>query len=47
MHVDGPEHGVGLYMVKIVILENRKFERGVKEAIYIRLAEPSLNKDDR
>ena len=31
--------------VKILPVQNRKFERGVKEGIYIRVAEPSLNKD--
>ena len=41
------EHGVTLDNVKIVTVENRKFESGVKEAINIRIAESSLNKDVR
>ena len=45
VHVDRQEHGVSLDKVKILTVENRKFERGVKEAIYIRVAKPSLNKD--
>ena len=36
VHVDRPEHGVSLDKVKILTAENRKFEKGVKEAIYIR-----------
>ena len=42
-HVDRPEHGVSLDKVKTV--DNRKFEKGVKEKIYIRVMEPSPNKD--
>ncbi len=30
---------------KILTVELKWFERGVKEAIYIRVAKPSLNKD--
>ena len=45
VHVDRPAHGVSLDKVKILTVENRKFERGVKEAIYIMVAKPSLNKD--
>ena len=41
VHVDRPEHGVSLDKVKILAVDNRKFERGVKEAIYIRVMEPS------
>ena len=36
---------MSLDIVKILTVDNRKFERGVKEAIYIRVMEPSLNKD--
>ena len=36
---------MSLDKVKILTVENRKFERGVKEAIYIRVAKTSLNKD--
>ena len=32
-------------MVKILIVENKTFERGVKEVIYIWVTKPSLNKD--
>ena len=45
VHVDSLEHGMSLDKVKILTVESRKFERGVKEAIYIRVAEPSLSKD--
>ena len=38
------EHGVSLDKVKILTVDNMKFERGVKEAIYIRVMEPSVNK---
>ena len=31
--------------VKIIRVESKKFERGVKEAIYVRVAELTLNKD--
>ena len=36
---------MSLDKVKILTVDNRKFERGVKEAIYIRVMEHSLNKD--
>ena len=36
---------MSLDKVKILTVDNRKFIRGVKEAIYIRVMEPSLNKD--
>ena len=42
VHVDRLEHGMSLDKVKILIVDNRKFERGVKEAIYIRVVKPSL-----
>ena len=42
VHVDRPEHGVSLDKVKILTVDNRKFERGVKEDSVM---EPSLNKD--
>ena len=47
VHVDRPEHGVSLDKVKILTMENMKFEKEVKETIYIRVAKPSLNKDGR
>ena len=45
VNVDRPEHGVSLDKVKIWTVDNRKFKRVVKEHIYIRVVEPSLNKD--
>ena len=45
VHVDRLEHGVSLDKVKILTVENNKFERGVKESICIRVAKLSLNKD--
>ena len=41
--VDG--HGVDLNSVNILTTEPKWFEWGVKEAIYIRINQPSLNKD--
>ena len=45
VHMGRLEHGVSLDKIKILTVENRKFERGVKEAIYIRVAKPNLNTD--
>ena len=45
VHMDRSEHGVSLDRVKILTVENKKFERGVKEAIYILVAKPSLKND--
>ena len=45
IHVDRLEHGIGLDKVKISTVENKKFERRVKEVIYTWLAKPSLSKD--
>jgi hypothetical protein len=36
---------VDLDIVKILDRDHRWFERGVKEAVYIKANEPSLNKD--
>ena len=47
VHVDRPEHGVSMDKVMIVTVDNRKFERGVKEEIYMKVMEPNLNKDGR
>ena len=44
-HVHRPEHGVSLDKVKILTVDNRTIERGVKEAIYIRVMDPRLNTD--
>ena len=45
VHVDRPEHGVHLDKVKILTVENKKFERDMKEVIHIWVAKPRLNKD--
>ena len=45
IHIESPGHHVDLDQVKILDREPRYFERGVKEAIYIRVNKPSLNKD--
>ena len=45
IHVESPGHHVDLDQVKILDREPRYFERGVKEAIYISVNKPSLNKD--
>ena len=45
--MDRLEHGVSLGKAKILSLENTNFEWGVKVAIYIILAEPSLTNDCR
>ena len=44
VHVDRLDHGVSLDTVKLLTVENKQFERGVKETIYIRVDEPSFNK---
>ena len=38
---------MSLDRVKILTVGSKKFETGMKEAIYIRVAELSLNKDGR
>jgi hypothetical protein len=45
IHIESPGHRVDLDKVNILDRESRYFERGVKEAIYIRVNQPSLNKD--
>ena len=45
IHIESPDHHVELEEVKILDREQRYFETGVKEAIYIRVNQPSLNKD--
>ena len=47
VHVDSPEYGVSLDKVKILTVENKKYDRGVKDVIYIRVDESSLNKHGR
>ena len=45
IHIESPGHSVDLKKVKLLDKDDRWFERGVKEAIYIRAYKPSLNKD--
>ena len=45
IHIESPGHQVDLKEVRILDREARYFERGVKEAIYIRAFQPSLNRD--
>ena len=45
IHLEQPEHSVELENTEILTTESRWFERGVKEAIYIRALNPSLNRD--
>ena len=45
IHIEEPEHQVDIERVKILAVEPRWFERGVREAIYIRTERSSLNKD--
>ena len=45
IHIEHPEHSVELENTEILTTESRWFERGVKEAIYVRALNPSLNRD--
>ena len=45
IHVDYPEHFINLDKTQVLSVEPKWFERGVKEAIYIRAYKPSLNRD--
>ena len=45
IHIESPGHEVDLTKVQVLDREERYFERGVKEAIYIRANRPSLNRD--
>ena len=45
IHSDCPDHSISIDTTDILSVEPRWFERGVKEAIYIRASSPSLNKD--
>jgi len=45
IHVESPGHSVSLDQVRILDSEQDWFVRGVKEAIYIRAHQPSLNRD--
>ena len=43
--MEHPDHSVEWDHTDILMTESRWFERGVKEAIYIRALNPSLNQD--
>ena len=45
IHTDQPNHNIKLDNTKILSVESKWFDRGVKETIYIRARNPSLNKD--
>ena len=45
IHTDSPDHTIMLENTKILEVEHKWFERGVKEAIHIRALKPSLNRD--
>ena len=45
IHKDCPSHTVSLDSTKLLDKEPKWFERGVKEAVYIRAHSPSLNRD--
>ena len=45
LHIESPGHQVDIDSVKILDREPKYLERGIKEAIYIRTHQPTLNKD--
>ena len=45
IHIESPGHKVELDSVVILDREHRYFERGIKESVYIRALQPSLNRD--
>ena len=45
LHKECPDHNFTVDNVKILDRESDWFKRGVKEAIYIRIMEPTLNRD--
>ena len=45
IHTDSPNHTIMLENTKILSMEHKLFERGVKDSIYIRALKPSLNRD--
>ena len=45
IHTDSPDHTITLENTKILEVEHKWFERGVKEAIHIRALKSSLNRD--
>ena len=44
IHVESPGHTVDISGVKILEREHKNFDRGIKEAIYIRAYQPTLNR---
>ncbi|KAI8502143.1 hypothetical protein Bbelb_197310 [Branchiostoma belcheri] len=45
IHIESPGHTVDLEGVRILDTEQDYFKRGIKESIYIRALQPSLNRD--
>ena len=45
IHVDHPQHSVELENTEVLTTEPRWFKRGVKEALYIKALNSSLNRD--
>ena len=45
INVDEPGHTINMDSVKILGVESKWFERGVRESLHIRTIRPSLNKD--
>ena len=43
IHTDSPDHTITLENTKVLAMEHKWFERGVKEAIHIWALKPSLN----
>jgi hypothetical protein len=45
INLESPGHQIDINGVKVLDKEHRNFERGVKEAIYIRAYQPTLNRN--
>ena len=45
IHVDQPDHSIDIEKTRILAVEPRWFEHGVKETIYIRNNSPTLNRE--
>ena len=45
IHIESPGHHIDISGVKILDRDQRYFERGVRKAVYIRVHQPSLNRD--
>ena len=43
---DRPDHDVSLDSINILTAKNKTFETGVKETVYIQVAQLSINRDD-